>query len=279
MKKSLTLVLVMIVALVFGQKEISSRYSEAYNLLQEEKLIEAYSILKEIEPVCNRKNSLYNHILWNYATVTAELERQCRMNEEFEASLKYGLEALELIRKGKKRFDEDFAARAYWMHKNLIVSCFGLGQLDEAQKHRAILYQAYYDKVLPDGINEYFNFSFFRWEGKNIWGYEWFEDLPKDRNSKSFTKIVYYVYSTNADGSDKEQLFRLHVLMFHKLNNAISFDYVLTKIVKTAEGEVSRTLYDYTYNEEIDFAQLQSDIKEVLKGNDNPDSKSTIRKE
>src|SRR5690606_40231407 len=207
--------------------------------------------LKEIEPKCDKKDTLYDYILWYYIGVTSELENQNRMAEQFETSLEYGLETLELIEKGKSRFDEKFASREFWMHKNIIVSYFGLGQLDKAQKHKDILYKAYKDKKLPKGIDEYFNFTFFKWKDKNVWGYEWFEELPKNRSSKSFSKIVYYVYSTNSDGSDKDQLYRLHVLMFHKPDNSTKFDYVLTKRLETAQNEVNGTLYAYTYNEKI----------------------------
>lgn len=178
---------------------------------------------------------------------------------------------MKLIEKGKTFFDEKFASREYWMQKNIIVSYFGLGQLDQAEKQKKILYKAYKEKKLPEGIDEYFNFTFFKWEDKNVWGYEWFEELPKDRNSKSFSKIVYYVYSTNSDGSDKDQLYRLEVLMFHKFDNSTKFDYVLTKRLAKAQNEVSGTLYAYTYNEKIDYTKLQADIKEVLKGNYEPD--------
>jgi hypothetical protein len=59
--------------------------------------------------------------------------------------------------------------------------------------------------------------------------------------------------------------------MFHGENK--SFDYVLTKRIETAKNEVSGTLYSYLYLEDIDFAQLQTDIKEVLKGNLSPETR------
>jgi hypothetical protein len=91
--------------------------------------------------------------------------------------------------------------------------------------------------------------------------------------------VVYYVYSTNPDGTDKEQLYRLHVLMFHKLDENTPFDYVLTKRLETATNEKSGTLYAYTYKENIDFKKLEADIREVLKGNYQPDTKSAARKD
>ena len=270
MKHSILVMILFVSAFVYGQKEIIFEYKKADSLFQNENYKEAFKILKEIEPLCDVKDTLYNYILWYYAGAATQLEKQYRMNEQFEISLKYGLETLELIKKGKNFFDEKFASREFWMYKNVIVSYFGLGQPDNAKKYKDLLYKAYKENRLPDGINEYFNFDYFRWDNKNIWGYEWYEELPENRSSKSFSKIVYYVYSTNPYGTDKDQLYRLHVLMFHKFDNSVSFDYVLTKRLETVKNEVSGTLYAYTYNKNIDYVKLHSDIKEVLKGNYKP---------
>jgi hypothetical protein len=278
MKNSLTLLLFIISTVALGQTEILKKYQTADSLLQANKVLESYNILKEIEPKCDKKDTLYNYILWYYVGTTSELESQSRNTENFEASLQYGLEALELIENGKTFFDETFASREYWMRKNLIVSYFGLGQIDNAIKQKDVLYKAYKSKKLPEGIHEYFNFTFFKWEGKNVWGYEWYPELGDPETEGSFSKIVYYVYSTNPDGSDKDQLYRLHVLKFHKFDNSIKFDYVLTKRLETATNEVSGTLYAYTYNKKIDYEKLQADIIEVLKGNYEPKATSTKKK-
>lgn len=278
MKIITTILLLTITTVSFGQTEILKKYQKADSLLRSSNISEAYTLLKEIEPECDKKDTLYNSILWYYVVATSELEKQNRTNEKFEKSLQFGLEALALIEKGKPYFDEKFASREFWMQKNIIVSYFGLGQVDKAQKHKEILYKAYNDKKLPNGLDKYFNFNYFKWQDKNVWGYEWFEKLPVNRASQSFSKIVYYVYNTNPDGTDKDQLYRLHVLMFHKFDNSIKFDYVLTKQLEKATNEVSGTLYAYTYNENIDYEKLQSDIKEVLKGNYEPDTKSIKKK-
>ena len=278
MKKQITILLLTISTVTFGQTEIMKRYRTADSLLQVENFSGAYTILKEIEPKCDNKDTLYSYILWYYVGATSELEKQNRTNEKFTKSLQYGLEALTLIDKGKSYFDEEFASRNFWMHKNLIVSYFGLGQLDKAQKHKDILYKAYKEKKLPEGLNEYFNFTFLKWKDKNVWGYELYPELGDPETKGSFSKIVYYVYSTNPDGSDKDQLYRLHVLKFHKFDNSVKFDYVLTKRLETATNEVSGTLYAYTYDKKIDYVKLQADIKEVLNGNYEPDAKSTIKK-
>ncbi|TAH20435.1 MAG: hypothetical protein EAZ08_06255 [Cytophagales bacterium] len=273
MKVQLTILLLTISSIVFGQTEILKKYQIADSLLQTNNLKEAYNIFKDIEQKCDKKDTLYNYILWYCVGVTTELEKQNRNAEIFDKSLQFGLEALQLIENGKSYFDDKFALREYFMQKNVIISYFGLGQISNALKHKEILYKAYKEKKLPEGLDEYFNFTFFKWEDKNVWGYEWFEELPKDRFSKSFSKIVYYVYSTNKDGTDKDQLYRLHVLMFHNIDPANKIDYVLTKRLETAKNETSGTLYAYTYTKDIDYKKLQADIKEVLKGNYQPKSK------
>ncbi len=278
MKTIIIIFLIIVSTIAYSKTDVETKFLQADSLMQIENFLDAYNILKEIEPICNKADSLYIYILWYYVAATTEVERQCRMNEQFESSLKYGLEALKLIEFGKNYFDDIFTEREFWMQKNVIVSYFGLGLLDKAQEHKNILYKAYKEKKLPNGIDEYFNFSYFKWEDKNVWGYEWFEELPENRVSKSFSKIVYYIYSTNPDGSDKDQLYRLHVLMFHKADTSNKIDYVLTKRLETAQNEVSGTLYSYTYSKNIDYKKLQSDIKEVLKGNLNPDTRTIIKK-
>tara|TARA_R110001592_G_C13174751_1_gene750192 strand:- start:3732 stop:4397 length:666 start_codon:yes stop_codon:yes gene_type:complete len=205
------------------------------------------------------------------------LESASRLSEDFQTSLDYGLEALEFIKKGMKRFDGEFAKRAPFMVKNIVVSYFGIGDYVKGQEYKDLLYKAYEHKTLPEGLDEFFNFDFFTLDDKNVWGYEWYAELPKDRFSSSFTKAIYYVYSRNPDGSDKDQLYRLHVLMFHGDNE--NFDYVMDKRLETATNEVSGTLYSYTYKEDIDYKKLHNDVIEIIKGNLQPDTiRSTSKK-
>lgn len=276
MKKIVFLVLLFPV-LAFGQREILDEFYEADSLIQTGEIEKGYLKLKSLESVVAKSDTLYDYILGYQISVLTFMESESRMSENFENSLNYGLEALSLIEKGKKRFDKEFADREAFMMKNILVSYSGLRKYEEAQKYRDWLYKAHKKRKLPDGIDEYFNFDFFKMGDKNIWGYEWFAELPKDRFSSSFTKVVYYVYSTNEDGSDKDQLYRLHVLMFH--GSQQGFDYVMTKILDTATDEVSGTLYAYTYKENIDFKKLHNDVIEIVKGNLQPDTKRVVPKE
>jgi len=278
MKKTLIIIFLSLTTFAFGQTEILIKYNQADSLLQVDSYIEACKILKEIEPKCDKKDTLYKYILWYYVNATSELESQTRLTEQFETSLKYGLEALDLIQKGKSNFDDKFASREFWMNKNIIVSYFGLGQYDKAKKHRDILYKAYKENKLPKGIDGYFNFDFFKLNDKNIWAYEWYPELPKDRFSSSFTKIVYYVYSTNDDGTDKDQLYRFHVLMFHQDEKNTKFDYLLEKQMETNEATISGSYFQYTYKKDIDYKKLKDDIKEIIIKEIEPSSRRTIPK-
>lgn len=273
MKQALTLACLLFFTMASAQTDLISKYQQADSLLDANRYSEAYTIFKEIEPLCDKNDSLYSYILWYYVNTVSALEKEYRMQEKFDISLQYGLEALELIKKGTAYFQEKFTAREYWMHKNIIVSYFGLEQRDKARAHQDFLYKAYKDRKLPEGLDQYYNFTFFRWDNKNVWGYEWYPELGDPEAQGSFSKIVYYVYSTNPDGTDKDQLYRLHVLKFHRMDNSVKFDYVLTKRLETATNEKSGTLYAYTYDKNIDYEKLQADIKEVLQGNYEPDMK------
>ena len=276
MKKYLIILLLSISAVAFGQTEVLKKIQAADSLIQTDNFLDAYKILKEIEPNCNEKDTIYNYILWYHIALTSELERKSRMAEQFETSLKYGLEALELIEKGKKHFGKELIAKEYWMIKNIIVSYFGLEQFDKAKTYRDILYKAYKKKKLPEGIDEYFNFDFFKLNDKNIWGYEWYHKLPKDRFSCSFTKIVYYVYSTNDDGTDKDQICRFHVLMFHQSRKNTKFDYLLERHMEADGATISGSYYEYIYKEDIDYKKLKNDIKEIITKEIKPNSKRIV---
>jgi hypothetical protein len=279
MKKIIQVFLVLTISTsAFSQSKVNERYIQAGILLKANDIKGAYSLLKELKSQVDTKDTLYNYVVWNYISTLAQLESDHRIKEDYRNSLTYGLEALQAIQDNKQFFDKDFAEKEQWMIKNIIVSYFGLEQFDEAKKYRDKLYQGYKNKTLPKGIDRYFNFDFFQLNDKNIWGYEWYPELPDDRFSSSFTKVVYYVYSTNADGTDKDQLFRFHVLMFHQDGKDTKFDYILEKQTETDNGIISGTYYQYTYKKDIEYKKLRDDIKEIITKETEPGSRRTIQK-
>jgi len=265
MKKIILAFIFIIPVLGMSQSNYLNAYKEALQFVDNNQLDSAYAKFKILQESVPKSDTLYEYAVWYTTSAATQLEQNARSNEEFGKSLQYGLNALKGIRKGKFMFDDQFAKREYFMIKNITVSQYGLGNFEEGKKWKEKMYAAQKDSLLPEGLDEYFNFDFFKIGDKNVWGYEWFEELPKDRFSKSFTKVVYYVYSTNPDGSDKDQLYRLHVLMFH--SDSKKFDYVMTKRLVTAKNDFSGTLYQYTYKEAIDFKKLQKDVKEIVSGN------------
>lgn len=276
MKKLIFLISILIPLFGFSQNDLKTEYDNALTLLENNKVDSAYFAFKSLEQKISKSDTLYDYVLWSYTMITTHLEEFNRLQEKFDKSLEYGLETFNIIQKAKERFDDEFAKREFFMIKNIIVSYYGLGNFKEGKKWKKKMYTAKKDNELPEGIDEYFNYDYFTFDNKNIWGYEWYAEIPKDRFLSSFTKVVYYVYSTNSDGTDKDQLYRLHVLMFHGNNK--DFDYVLDKRLDTATEEVSGTLYSYTYKENIDFEDLKNDVKEVIKGNLQPDTKRTMSK-
>jgi hypothetical protein len=250
--------------LSLAQEDVFKEYVMAENFLSENRVEDAYKIYKEIKPKIQQTDTLYKYVTFYHIVTATELQNRYKMEQDYSKSLEYSLEALQLIKDNKSLFDADFIQREAWMTKNVTASYFGLNKLDEAKKYKDELYSGYKSKTLPSGIDEYFNYDFFRMGDKNIWGYEWFEDLPDDRFSRSFTKVVYYVYSTNPDGTDKDQLYRFHVLMFHQDSKDTKFDYIL-ELHKDNEGnDTRRTLYDYTYTKDIDYIKLRNDVKTVV---------------
>ncbi len=265
-------ILILIPIIGFGQGDLLSEYEKAEILLRMNKIDSAYVKFNDLEKSITKNDTLYEYALWYKIMTATHLEEINRLNENFEKSLEFGLDALDGIEKGKEIYDEEFAQREYFMIKNIIVSQYGLDKFEEGNKWKSKMYEGKEMGLLPEGLDEYFNFDFFKFDDKNVWGYEWLAELPEDRYSSSFTKVVYYVYSTNPDGSDKDQLYRLHVLMFH---GDEKFDYVMDKRLETATEDIAGTLYAYTYDENIDFKKLKNDVKQIISGNLEPNTKRT----
>jgi hypothetical protein len=262
----------------FGQVTSIAKYSTADRLLKLNDINGAYNLFKELKAEIEPSDTLYEYVVWYYVATATDLEKESRIREDFTSSLNFGLEAFKAIDENKHLFDDSFAQKEPWAIKNIIVSYFGLGQSDRARKYRDKLYEGYNLKSLPQGIDEYFNFDFFKLDGKNVWGYEWYPELPADRFSGSFTKIIYYVYSTNPDGTDKDQLYRLHVLMFHQSSEDTKFDYLLERQQENDKAINSGSYYQYTYKKDIDYVKLKQDVKDVIKNEIQPSSRRTVAK-
>ncbi len=268
MKFSLLFLVAFVPTILFGQVDYTDSIEAGYSFLENNQLAKAYSHYNRLERSIPESDSNYIYAAYYLIQLAADLEKGFRMNEEFMRSLELANRGEALLNKNVDFFDQDFMKRLPFQIKNQVVAYSGLKEYDKAQLAREKMYQLHQLDSLPEGIDEFYNFDFFTFDTLNIWGYEWFADLPEDRFESSFTKVVYYVYSTDDSGQDKAQLYRLHVLMYHGMSD--KFDYVLTKRIEEAKNERGGTLWCYTYKEDIDFAKLQADIKRILAGELNP---------
>jgi hypothetical protein len=95
-----------------------------------------------------------------------------------------------------------------------------------------------------------------------------------------YTKIIYLVYSTKPDGSDDKQLFRFHILKYHRLEDTnLKYDYVLERQTDTETERLWGSYYKYTYHKKIDYLKLKKDIVEILENNSEPNIERRIKRE
>ncbi len=237
---------------------------------------QAYTFSKEQLNKLNSNDSAYLDMVVIHYMTTLYYEQYLQMQEDFNKGLEVNKELLDIISKHKESFNKNFSNLKYFIYRNQIVCYTGLGQYTKAQKYRQLLYNAQKKGKLPCEYElcHYFNFDFFKVDTLNVWGYEWYDKLPKNRFSSSFTKIVYYIYNTDSNGNDNDQLYRLHVLMFH--GNTPKYDYIMDKRISTENGEISGSMYKYTYKENIDFEKLHNDVIEIIKENEQADTQRFI---
>lgn len=267
MKNYLLLLLISLLAVsTQAQNKQEESFKTAVELYEAQKFKESLPLFSDLETQVSKEDTLYPIVLWYHIGCLWLIENSYREQLDWKNSLKYALDCEKVLERAENYFTDEYLERRFWLYKNIILAYIGLKQHDLARAYQDKLYAGYKAGALPEGLDEYYNFDRFVYKDQNIWGYEWYEELPEDRFSTSFTKIVYYVYSRNKDGSDKEQLYRLHVLMFHNIDPSNGIDYVLTRISDHPEGESRQTLYSYMYSSPIDVPKLQDDIRKVLKG-------------
>ncbi|MDD2984048.1 MAG: hypothetical protein PHQ74_11750 [Crocinitomicaceae bacterium] len=266
MKNVLVFFLLLTPFLIFSQNDNLTQYQKAvdYNTINQPD--SAYHLFRKLENHILKSDSLYPFLLTNKVLSIIELEKESRLSEKFQESLDYGLEALKAFQELKGRVSEELVKKEYLIIKNVIISSFGLGDFEGAKEWKALLYHAQKASLLPKTMAASFNFDFFTVDDLNVYGYEWYAEYPKSPYDKSnFTKVIYYVYDTNPDGSDKQQLFRLNLEKFN--GTARNMDYVLTKKIGSGPNETSVTLYAYPYVKNIDYQKLQNDVREIAGGN------------
>lgn len=248
--------------------------TQAEDYLDNKSFGNAIAIYEKLLPKISQRDSLYQNFVGGYAAALYLNGHELVFDDKYEALLDNSEKYLKFFAKHSDMLPEEVHSLKYVAYKNIVVAAYGLGKEKLFEEYKRKLYEGYKMEELPKSLNGYFNFHKTVYDGKNIWGYEWFEELPEDRNSRSFTKQVYYVYSRDENGRDKDQLFTLHTIMFHKLSDDDkTADYILTKKTYTEDKEISETLTAY-YFDPVDYKKLYEDVKEVIDGNYTPLSRS-----
>ena len=281
MKHLITTVKILFVSLLFAlsacpvmaQTKVDPDILHINSLIKAGKIEQAHAFAKEKYQATSTSDTSFLDAVITLFLTDLECERLLRLQEDFSKSMEINQELLKIIQQYKKYFVKEFADQEFFVYRNLTVCHTGLKEYDNAQKYRKLLYKAQKKGKLPCEYNlcQYFNFDFFKVDTLNVWGYEWYDQLPKNRFSSSFTKIVYYVYNTDSLGNDKDLLYRLHVLMFHGTGQP--FDYIMDKRISTEKGEISGSMYAYTYQEDIDFEKLHNDVLEIVRENKQTDTR------
>lgn len=267
MYKILLLLLIAVSNFCFGQSDFYKEYNIAENFLRKEDYKPAHKILKDLEQKCSSKDSIYIHILMYYNYATAQIVDDYIKSQAFDSSLYYSLDLIRILEKNKPYKHPSFVMYEYKMLSNAIVSYFGLELPDSTIDLRNKMYYAHKNKLNPKFMGEYFFFTKFKSNNKNIQGVEWFEVNLDEGYLPIYSKIVYQVFSVREDGSNKDFEYEIHVKM-HQTSDPMSKSYyVLTKNTKINEGEKSDTLYAYTYTKNIDYRKLQADIKKLIQAN------------
>ncbi len=280
MKRSIILLFLIFAINAYGQIDTLSLYNKADSLMKKKNYSAAYQILKAIEPSVKKADVLSKKIISHYIVAITLMEKRERLSEKWDSSLFYGQEGLRIIQLWKPFFEIEFTEREFWMHKNLIVTYFGLNQIEKAQVHKELLYKAYKKKKLPNGIDICYNFSYFKWRDKNIWGYEFYPEIGDKEVEDRYTKIIYLIYSTKPDGSDDKQLYRFHVIKYHRLEDSNQkYDYVLERQRDTETERLWGSFYKYTYQKKINYIKLKKDIVEILETNSPPNVERRIKRD
>lgn len=278
--KQLTIILTILFTvptLTFGQTT-QKKLQEANAYLDKQDYVNSLKLFRELHTQVTHDDTAFSVVAYGLCASLFYTLLDIKEKEDWRTTADLSKEFIKVLEDDKDFIPEGLQEKKYWAYKDLVVAYFGLGQREKAKPFQQKLYDSYEKKQLPEGIDQYYNFEKFVYNDQNVWGYEWFEELPKDRNSRSFSKIIYYIYSRDSVGGDKEQLFTLQTVMVHKFKENEP-DYVLTKRTYSKNNEQSETIWTYTFENPIDYEKLHNAIIEFLKGGIRTDTKSIIKRD
>lgn len=243
----------------------ADRYNYATALGDEGQVDKGYVIIDSLLKKVDKKDTLYNYVLYMAGAMTAKLSMECTFSQRWKEGISYSNTFLTLYNDNKEFFDTQLEGRLYWVYKNLLVASRALKLNSAFDKYRKVLYAAYKKGgLLPDPLDQYFNFEFFKWEGCNVWGYEWYPEIGDPETKGSYSKHVYYIYSTKPNGDDDKQLFTLQTVKIHKIDNSVKGDYVLTFRRYSENGDYSKTHWKAVFKAPVDYDKLHDAVVDYL---------------
>lgn len=259
-----------------GQGRIDQLLSKADSAYFDHKDYSTALVLyKQIKERIDSTHLDYKYTVDKIARTIFYLEHETRSKNEVEKSIELSEEFINLVDKYSKYIDSAVIEKKYFMYKNMIIGYFALKQGNKAQLYQKKLYRAYENKALPKGIDKSYNFEKITWDSLNVWGYEWYPQLGDSEAEGSFSKHIYYVYSTDDQGGDKNLLYTLETVKIHKFKGNEP-DYVLTKRTYGKGWEESESIWSSTFYDPIDYDKLHEAVIAFLKGNVESDTKSKV---
>lgn len=258
--KFLKLILILLVSITTtAQTNIATDYDNALKLYNAKQYLEAYTAFKTLKSQLIEKDALYTDVVKYLTASTTELEQSARLKGDYQTSLKYSLEAVDLLKGNTSNFDGNASNKELLMNQNIIVAYTGLEKYADANSYKQVLYNRNRENTLPMALSGYFNSEYFKVGDKNVWVYEWYDDAFSERVSNNFSKVVYFVYSTDADGQNKESLYRLHLLP-----NKDKGNYSLEKQFDRNTKQFGSKFNQVTFAKELDYKALKKEVITII---------------
>ena len=278
MKKILIvgIVLVGMSLAVSAQSGQLQKLKDAFGYLDKKDFSNSLKLFRELHSQVDRTDPSFSYVASGTAESLFSMLLDVMKRNDWKWTIDLSNEFLKLLEEDASVLDPSWLKKKHWVHKDLVVAHSGLGQWDLAKRYQDLLYDAYHKNELPEGIDRQYNFEKFVHNGMNVWGYESYGPLEASGQGTSFSKHVYYVFSRDAEGNDKDPLFTLETVKVHKLTEDLP-DFVLTKRVYQKDQVETETYWALTFNDPIDDKELHRRIVEFLNGGFTPDSKSITK--
>ena len=252
---------------VASGQDHATRFEQAGKHFAKGELKAALAIVKQLDESDELDGELKKDVRWARLGALSALAKQALNKTQWATAREYTKQSIEILEKSDQDFDGPFLQqlndRKCFAWKNMVVACYGINELEEAQRYKENLYQAHQQKELPQGLDQYFNFEFFRIEKLNVWGYEYFQ-IESKQDQEETPQYVYHIFSANDDGTDNKPLCLLVLVEIPKVNVDDKTVYAISKRWKVEGQQQSETLYDYRYADPVDLEKLRADVRKLV---------------